>query len=105
MTTTITPGELAARVRQNTPVRIDARLAKQFLDDWERQGVAHQVTPGEWQLTNRGQAMFGGFANVDSTAPFAIPPGYGVSRERSGVPFDPSHLEIPPREKIRPRSA
>lgn len=87
MTATITPSELAERTRKHSLVRINARSAERFLRAWQAQGIAHEVTPGEWQLTKRGRAMFAGFTNVGSVTD-DTPGGHTPSRSRAAVPHD-----------------
>jgi hypothetical protein len=61
MTKTLTPAELAHRVRRRG-LRIDEHVAVAFLEDWKARGVAEQVD-GRWRLTKTGRAMFGGWAD------------------------------------------
>jgi hypothetical protein len=59
--TTVTAAELAHRVRVRG-LRCNETLARSFLADWERRGIAEQHL-GRWRLTKSGQAMFGGWAS------------------------------------------
>ena len=59
---TVTAAELAARARRNSGVLIDAGLALQFLETWRDRGIACEVLPGRWALTESGRAMFCGWA-------------------------------------------
>ena len=60
--TTVTAAELARRVRVNNLTRLDAATAQRFLEEWRDRGIACEVLPGRWALTESGQAMFAGWA-------------------------------------------
>lgn len=57
---TLSAAELAHRTRRHG-VRIDARLAETFLEEWRARGIAEEHL-GRWRLTASGRAMFGGWA-------------------------------------------
>jgi hypothetical protein len=57
----LTPTELARRVRRDTGLRLDTDTAQEFL--WAAQGIAEQID-GRWRLTKHGRAMFGGYAHT-----------------------------------------
>ncbi len=52
--------ELARRVRRRG-MRIDGQTARGFLEHWRDRGIACEVLPGRWSLTDRGRAMFSGW--------------------------------------------
>jgi hypothetical protein len=52
--------ELGARVRA-TGLRMTDQLARDTLEHWRARGIAEERL-GRWRLTNRGRAMFAGFA-------------------------------------------
>ena len=59
---TVTPAELAGRVRGKHFARLDAATAQRFLEEWRDRGIACEVLPGRWALTESGRAMFCGWA-------------------------------------------
>ena len=59
---TISATELAHRVRVRG-LQCNETLARSFLADWERRGIARQQL-GRWRLTKSGHAMFGGWATA-----------------------------------------
>jgi hypothetical protein len=56
----MTAAELAHRFRVRG-LQCNETLARSFLADSERRGIAEQHL-GRWRLTKSGQAMFGGWA-------------------------------------------
>lgn len=66
VSTTLTPAELARRARAAAHVRISETDAYTYLEEWRQAGIAREVRPGAWQLTERGRAMFSGWsAGID----------------------------------------
>ena len=61
-TTTVSPGELAERVTASGGW-LNEHTELAFLKEWEATGIAEE-RDGGWRLTERGSAMFGGFAGV-----------------------------------------
>lgn len=61
MSATVSAAELTARVRARRRVRLDEKLALEFLRYWESRGIAEERL-GRWRLTSSGRAMFGGWA-------------------------------------------
>jgi hypothetical protein len=57
----VTAAELAERASRHRVPRVNERLARSFLLDWERRGIAERVGD-RWRLTKRGQSMFGAWA-------------------------------------------
>jgi hypothetical protein len=59
---TVTAAELARRASRHQVPRVTEKLARSFLKDWARRGIAEEID-GRWRLTRRGQSMFGGWAS------------------------------------------
>ena len=58
---TLTVADLARRVRQRTGLPLDRAFAQEMLAEWQRAGIAEEHL-GRWRLTERGRAMFSGWA-------------------------------------------
>ncbi len=67
MSETVTPAELAHRVRARTGLRLEPAFTRSMLADWQARGIAVEEF-GRWRLTETGHALFGAFVGVELEA-------------------------------------
>ena len=64
-TVTVSAGELAARVRTTTGLRLGNGTAAMFLAWWLTTGVVVELLPGRYTLTAKGQGLASGLLTAD----------------------------------------
>ncbi len=55
--TSLAVAELAARLCRQR-IRVEQAALANWLLDWQRQGIAEQIEPGRWRLTEEGARRF-----------------------------------------------